>query len=226
VDCQNAAVTGSAATLLHYLSRALSDGLRRRRVVVEPLAAATLERELFAAFDEWLDGVERAMPAKMRALLCLDEYERLQETLDAGWGARVLDTLRHTLQHRPRVVLMFTGAHTFAELGAAWTDRFISARRVRVGFLKPDEVIPLLTQPIPEFDMTYSDGALEAIIAATNCQPFLTQRDNYPRITRMDANCRGSFPTCPISAADVGILGNRPYNVIRPAQMSTDFGNG
>jgi hypothetical protein len=175
VDCQNPAVLGSPATLLRYLSRAIADGLRRRRVTRESLTAAALEREPFAAFDEWLDGVERAMPGRMRVLLCLDEYERLQATLDAGWGAAFLDALRHTLQHRPRVALMFTGSHTFAELGPAWTDRFISARRVRIGLLTRDEVIPLLTRPIPEFDMTYAAGALEALIDATNGQPFLTQ---------------------------------------------------
>ena len=176
VDCQNPAVTGSAATLLRYLSRALAEGLRRRRVMREPLGSAGLEREPFAAFDDWLDGVERAMPEGMRALLCLDEYERLQTTLDAGWGVPFLDTLRHTLQHRPRIALMFTGSHTFAELGPAWTDRFISARRVRVGLLTRDEVEPLLTRPIPEFDMTYAPPtSWEVIYDATQGQPFLTQ---------------------------------------------------
>jgi hypothetical protein len=45
----------------------------------------------------------------------------------------------------------------------------------RVSFLTPDKVRPLLTRPIPEFDMTYAPGALEAIVTATNGQPFLTQ---------------------------------------------------
>ena len=72
-------------------------------------------------------------------------------------------------------MLLFTGAHTFAELGPAWTDRFINARRVRVSFLRPDDVRPLLTQPIPEFDLTYAPGAVEAVITATGCQPFLVQ---------------------------------------------------
>jgi len=175
VDCQNPAVVGSAATLLRYLSRALSVGLKRRRVTVEPLVAADLEREPWTTFDEWLDAAERLMPEKMRALLCLDEYERLKTTLDAGWSGEFLDALRNWLQHRPRVALMFSGSHTFEELGPAWTDRFISTRRVRVSFLTPDEVHPLLTKPIPEFDLTHAPGALEAIIAATNCQPFLTQ---------------------------------------------------
>src|SRR5262249_34535765 len=135
LDCQNPAVSGSAASLLRYLSRTLVDGLQRRRVRVEPLCKETLEREPFAAFDDWLDTAERAIPDRMRALLCLDEYEHLQRALDAGWGADFLDTLRHTLQHRSKVALMFTGAHTFEEQGPAWTDRFLNARRVRVSFL-------------------------------------------------------------------------------------------
>ena len=60
-------------------------------------------------------------------------------------------------------------------MGPAWTDRFISARRVRVSFLQPDDVRPLLTKPIPEFDLAYAPGAVDAVIAATRCQPFLVQ---------------------------------------------------
>jgi hypothetical protein len=175
VDCHNPAVVGSEATLLRYFARAIEEGLRRRRVHVEPLAASALTQEPFVVFDDWLDSVQRAMPEGLRALLCLDEYERLQATLASGWGGSFLDALRHTLQFRPRVVLMFSGAHTFQELGPIWTDRFISVRRVRVSFLGREDVELLLTKPIPEFDMSYAPGALDAIIAATSCQPFLTQ---------------------------------------------------
>jgi hypothetical protein len=175
VDCQNPAVTGSEAMLLRYLSRTLSTGLQQRRVIIAPLTREALQSEPLAAFDEWLDEVEKALPDGMLALLCLDEYESLQRTLEAGWGEQLLDFLRHTLQHRRKLALMFTGAHTFEEQGPAWTSRFLSARRVRVSFLTRDEVVPLLTRPIPEFDLTYAPGALEAILDATAGQPFLTQ---------------------------------------------------
>jgi len=131
--------------------------------------------EPFGAFDEWLKGVERTMPGNMRLLLCLDEYERLQATLSAGWGDALLDALRHLLQHRTRLALMFAGTHTFRQLGPSWTDRFISAKRVRVSFLMRDEVLPLLTRPIPEFNLTYAPEGLDLIFTATYGQPFLTQ---------------------------------------------------
>lgn len=176
LDLEMKAPREDASSLLIYFSRAVSEGLRRRHVVVEPLADKKMMRGPFRAFDSWLDNVEQEMPPRMRALLCLDEYESLQSALAAGWGGDFLDTMRNLLQHRQRLVLMFTGAHTFAELGHEWTSRFISARRVRVGFLTRDELIPLLTEPIPEFDMRYADdGALDRIITTTNGQPFLTQ---------------------------------------------------
>ncbi len=176
LDLEKRAAREDASSLLIYISRAVSEGLRRRHVVVEPLADNKMMRGPFRAFDEWLDKVEREMPPRMRALLCLDEYESLQSALAAGWGGDFLDTMRNLLQHRQRLVLMFTGAHTFAEMGQEWTSRFISARRVRVSFLTREELIPLLTEPIPEFDMRYADdGAMERIIIITNGQPFLTQ---------------------------------------------------
>jgi DNA polymerase III delta prime subunit len=201
IDCQNPAVTASVEAALRYLSRTISEGLRRRQVTVEPLTPAALEREPFAVFDDWLDCMQQAMPAKMRILLCLDEYERLKSTLDAGWGATFLDALRHWLQHRPHVVLMFTGAHTFAELGSVWTDRFISARRVRVSFLTCDEVRPLLTQPIPKFAMMYAPGALEAIFAATNGQPFLTQAVAFELIQLLNEQQRKEATTNDVETA-------------------------
>jgi uncharacterized protein len=186
LDLEKKATREDVSSLLIYISRGLSEGLRRRHVFVEPLTDKRIMRKSsrafdemlnpFRAFDDWLDNVEREMPPRMRALLCLDEYESLQSALAAGWGGDFLDTMRNLLQHRQRLALMFSGAHTFAEMGQEWTSRFISARRVRVSFLTRDELIPLLTEPIPEFDMRYADdGALERIVTTTNGQPFLTQ---------------------------------------------------
>jgi hypothetical protein len=190
VDCQDPAVTGSPATFLRYLSRAITRGLQRRRVTVEPLTVAALAHEPFAAFSDWFDQVEEVMPQTMRVLLCLDEYEHLQRTLEAGWGTDLLDALRHMLQHRAQMVLMFTGVHTFEALGPVWTGRFISARRIRVTCLTQDEVLPLLTQPIPAFAMTYAPGALEALYTATQGQPFLTQAVAFELVQVLNAQQR------------------------------------
>jgi hypothetical protein len=190
LDCQNPAVTSSAATLFAYLSRTISTALQGRHLTVEPLRREALKEEPYAVVDEWLDDLERMLPERMRILLCLDEYESLQNILDAGWGASFLDYLRHTLQHRSRLVLMFTGAHTFEEQGPAWTHRFVSARRLRVSFLDRNDLVPLLTKPLPDFDMTYAAGALDALLDATVGQPFLTQAVAYELVQLLNRQRR------------------------------------
>jgi hypothetical protein len=187
VDCQAPAVPESPASLLRYLSRCLSTALNTRLGIVHddeatrstrggvPLPLDVLRKDAFSVFEDWLDEFQTRLPADTHLLLCLDEFERLQETVAAGWGTRFLDGLRHWLQHRPRFALMFIGSHTFEQLGSVWTDRFLSARRLKVSFLGEADVRKLLTHPTPSFGLTYAPGALEAILQATHGQPFLTQ---------------------------------------------------
>lgn len=155
-----------------------------------PLDCQSLGSDPFAEFDEWLDRSLKTLPSSVRILLCWDEYEKLQQTLDAEWGDQLLDYLRHLLQHRPQIVPLFSGVRTFDDQGPAWTVRFVNARRIRVGRLSRDEVRPLLTRPIPEFDLTYVPEALDALLNATAGQPFLTQATAYELVNWMNRNER------------------------------------
>jgi hypothetical protein len=187
VDCQAPATVESRAALIRHLSRCLANALNSRLGILHegeevrrargavPLALDALGENAFSAFEDWLDAYEVRLPAQTRVLLCLDEFERLQEIITEGWGTRFLDALRHWLQHRQRFALMFIGSHTFEQLGPAWTDRFLSARRLKVSFLGTDDVRQLLTKPTTTFSLSYADGALGAVLKATHGQPFLTQ---------------------------------------------------
>ena len=119
--------------------------------------------------------VEEKIGEEVQVLLCLDEYERIEGLYNLDWVPQLLDHLRHTIQNRPRIRLMFTGSHTFDELGSHWNDRFPNAMHLRIGLLERPEVELLLTKPVPEFTMTYEPGATERLFEATNGQPFLTQ---------------------------------------------------
>jgi hypothetical protein len=176
LDCTDTATRETASSFLYHLSLAILEGLHERNVLIDELHRSEMDgSEPFARFDEWLRKVERKLPKGMRILLCIDEYEHLQPQVQNGWLLDVLNTFRHWIQHRPQLLLMFCGAHTFAEMGPLWTSRFINARRIRVSFLKREDVITLLTEPTPDFNMQYAPGALDALVNTTNCQPFLTQ---------------------------------------------------
>ncbi|HNC45222.1 MAG TPA: hypothetical protein PLU80_13730, partial [Acidobacteriota bacterium] len=79
--------------------------------------------------------------------------------------------------------------------------RFISARNIRLSFLKPDEVMPLLTKPVPDFDMSYADGALQAIISATNGHPFLIQRVGFELVQFLNQSKRNQATLDDVEAA-------------------------
>jgi uncharacterized protein len=187
VDCQAPATVESQPALLRHISRCLSSALKLRpgiarggdetsgRLGAIPLSLDELQNDPFSVFEDWMDAFQQRLLPNARVLLCLDEFERLQEVIQSGWGARFLDGLRHWMQHRPHFALMFVGSHTFEQLGPVWTDRFLSARRLKVSFLGPEDVRKLLTQPTPTFNLRYAPGALEAVLQATKGQPFLTQ---------------------------------------------------
>lgn len=82
---------------------------------------------------------------------------------------------------------MFIGSHTFEQLGATWTDRFLSARRLKVSFLSDQDCRRLLTRPTDTFRLAYEPEALAALIRETHGQPFLTQALAYELVHHM--NC-------------------------------------
>lgn len=187
VDCQAPATVESQAALLRHVTRYLSSALNQRLGIgpddvqarqtkgAEPLPLNALQSDPYSVFEDWLNSYQNRLAPDTHLLICLDEFERLNTTLADGWGERFLDALRHWLQHRPKFALMFIGSHTFEQLGPAWTDRFLSARRLKVSFLGAADVRKLLMQPTPTFNLQYEPGALDAIMTATHGQPFLTQ---------------------------------------------------
>jgi hypothetical protein len=85
--------------------------------------------------------------------------------------------LRHLSQHRPRVYLLFAGAHRLQELapGGRWHDYFINVRGLEVSYLGEPDARRLLTNPIPDFPLDYAPGTLDEMIRLTRCQPLLVQ---------------------------------------------------
>ena len=213
VDCSNSADNDSLPRLLHAIARELSAGLRRRGVPIAPPEIETMREEPFGVFDDWLREAEAAMVGRfprMRALICLDEFEMLDK-LARDWGWRLLDYLRHLVQHHPRLLLLFAGARDFQTLGREWTARFVNARAMRVSFLTADELRPLLTAPVQPFPLRYGPGALESLLAATNGQPFLTQAVAYELVKLLNREHRqlatlADIETACVKAMDSGVV--------------------
>ena len=93
------------------------------------------ERHPFTALAAALDHVEQdARQRGCHLFLMLNEYDRLDAALTAGTlTTKVLDELRHIIQHREYIAVLLSGSRPPWELsGAAWTDYLINVRTVEV----------------------------------------------------------------------------------------------
>ena len=111
-------------------------------------------------------------------MFTFDEFEWLVDQAERNPALEgAFSVLRHVSQHRPRVHLLFAGAHRLEELapGGRWHDYFINVRPLEVSYLDEDQVRRLLTNPIPDFPLDYAPGVVDQIVRLTRCQPMLVQ---------------------------------------------------
>lgn len=178
VDFQDAKWRESDAVFCYQLVRSLTDELRTQDASLdfgEP-QLEQFKQYPFTTLDEALDSLEQiARQLKKSFLLTLDEYERLEEGLKTSkLSIEILNQLRHIVQHREGMTVLFSGSHRFEELhGIPWSDYLINAKTLELSFLPEQDARDLLTEPVPE--LVYQTGAIEKVLALTHCQPYLLQ---------------------------------------------------
>lgn len=165
--------------LFSALARRAAEQARQQRRTEIPIPNGNS----LQAAREWLDRLEQRA-SRERILLCLDEFETLEDLFDRQPGTRhellqLMGLLRATIQHRRHVTLLVSGVTPFDELSELWNDYFISTRELRLGPLEDDLALDLLRQPIPASEGFPEDAVAEdvarAIVARTGGQPYLVQ---------------------------------------------------
>lgn len=129
----------------------------------------------YPTLEDWL---EIALPrlGERRVLLNFDEFERLGYEIAQGrLSVRVLDQLRHLIQHYGQLGFLFSGLQTWDAFGPSWNSYFISVVPVEMLYLEPPEAAKVLTEPDPAFDLRYEEGLVDHIVTLTRGQPFLLQ---------------------------------------------------
>jgi hypothetical protein len=176
VDMHDAVNAEGASGLLFNLAKQIRENaLTHRRLKLPELTRDALAVDPYSIFGEWLSQVEAALGERW-ILLCLDEYERLQEMLDDGRiDRRIFGYLRHIIQHHPQITILLSGSHTLVDLPPMWSDYFINVRTLKIGHLKEDEARELIVRPIEDFPLTYDDDAVAHIIKVTDCHPYFVQ---------------------------------------------------
>ena len=97
------------------------------------------EAETWGPTLEWMAEADAALAARdHRVLLALDEIERLQDGIKAGWAPPdFLDFLRAAGDRLEHIRLLLVSAHPIQRLGPVWCDRLISASHAPSARLSP-----------------------------------------------------------------------------------------
>ena len=191
VDLQGAASATTLKGLADNLVSQIQEASRRlpRKIDLPYPDSATTDP--FIGLQNWLGQIERKFPGK-RFLLCLDEYERLSEVVEATNSKVPLNFLRNVLQHRTAWTLLFSGARQLSELPDYWSDYLINTRALRMSYLQELEARELIIQPVQGFRQIYEPEAVDEIIRLTHCQPYLVQLMCYEVVELLNRETRSN----------------------------------
>ena len=129
----------------------------------------------FETFELYLSAaIDAASPR--RVLLMLDEFDKLQEGIDAGiTSPQVPENIRHVLQHQPGVSAIITGSRRLKRLREEyWSALFGLGYRIGISALPPEDARRLVTEPV-EGRLAYLPQAGDRLVKLCARHPFLIQ---------------------------------------------------
>lgn len=183
----------SIATTLHKLAESLASEMRvsaqqSRNFRLPPIDTYALEQDPLPELREWFTRIEATVQGK-RFILCLDEFERLNEVFNTP-KQPFLDFLRYISQNRGQWIVLFSGSHALEDLPTTWSDYLIGYRSLRVSYLEEPEARELIVKPVEIFPNIYKPEAVNRIIELTHCQPYLVQLMCFRLVERLNRQQR------------------------------------
>lgn len=176
VDMQSAAATADEISFLRTLARSIRrDGRSQGLQILSEPDRESLQVAPYDTFETWLETVLTELGSR-QLLLNLDEFEKISAAIDRGkLSLTLFDELRSLIQHWPQLGFVFSGVQTLEEIGPNWSSYFISVVPIEMLYLNPCEAQELLTDPEPDFALTYVPGLVDEILQLTQCHPNLLQ---------------------------------------------------
>ncbi|MCL6510237.1 MAG: AAA family ATPase, partial [Anaerolineae bacterium] len=185
VDLQGVVVAQTLAGLAEQLATQAARAGQQQGVMLKMPDVNDFREDPFPALERWMDGVEKTVGRK-RILLCLDEYERLGEFVEAFNNRAPLNFLRYVIQNRRRWIVLLSGSHLLDELPGYWSDYLINTRPIRVSYLDRQAAQSLIVSPVDGFPDIYAPETVDAILELTRCQPYLVQLACYEIVERLN----------------------------------------
>ena len=129
----------------------------------------------FETFELYIEAALRAASPR-RVLLMLDEFDKLQEGIDAGiTSPQIPENIRHLLQHQHGLSAIITGSRRLTRLREEyWSSFYGIGHRIGVSALPMEDARQLVTEPV-EGRLSYLPQARDRIVKLCARHPFLVQ---------------------------------------------------
>ena len=139
------------------------------------LSQAFADEHHFETFELYVEAALRAARPR-RVLLMLDEFDKLQEGIDAKvTSPQVPENIRHLLQHQPGLTAILAGSRRLKRLREEyWSALFGFGHRIGVSTLPMDGARRLVAKPV-EGRLDYLPQARDRIVELCARHPFLIQ---------------------------------------------------
>ncbi len=191
IDMQEVALLiNGTADFLNEVAYQLTRAIRKAGLTLEPPDEATFVAAPTRTFSRFLDTVEDTL-GERKAVLIFDEFELIESKIAEGkLEADLLNYFRSLIQHRHRLVFIFTGTHRLEEMSHNyWSILFNLALYRRVSFLTPADTAKLIRAPVAG-TLDIDALAVEKIIALTSGHAYFTQLICWALVNHCNANER------------------------------------
>lgn len=175
IDLQGMSLVSSTDEFLEVVGTRIARAAQEAGLAVEDFAIANRDKSATYAVDRLLDDLEAKL-ADRHMLVMIDEFEVLDEWIASGKvDVNVLSYLRSLIQHRGRLLFIFTGSRQLEQMRQDhWSVLFNIAIYRRVSFLDSADATRLIHDPIAEM-LDVDQAATEEIIRLTRAHPYFVQ---------------------------------------------------
>lgn len=191
IDMQEVALLiNGTADFLNEVAYQLARAIRKAGLAQEPPEESAFAAAPTRTFSRFLDTVEDTL-GERKAVLIFDEFELIEGKIAEGkLEADLLNYFRSLIQHRQRLVFIFTGTHRLEEMSHNyWSILFNLALYRRVSFLTPADTAKLIRQPVAGA-LDVDALAVEKIVALTRGHAYFTQLICWALVNHCNTNER------------------------------------
>lgn len=176
IDMQELApIIENTADFLGEMAYQLARTAQKASINIDEPEIEAFEKSAVRTFNRFLDRLDDSLGDR-RLIIMFDEFELIEGKISEGkLDADLLGYFRSLMQHRQRLVFIFTGTHRLEEMSHDyWSILFNIALYRRISFLNRADAVRLIREPVSG-KLDVDELAVEKIINLTSGHAYFTQ---------------------------------------------------